>query len=201
MAVTPNTKPSSRIAARLTLVGRVQGIGLRPAVARFARQLTLDGHVSNTKDGVEIHVEGRSQDVERFEREDRFWLGIAPEGTRTRVERWKPGFWKIASAAGVPVLPAYFHYPEKIIGIGEPFQLTGDMDADMARITVGCRQGAEVYIGGQYAGDAPVSREVPPGRYAVAIVAVDGRRKTVALTVEAGDEVRRTWDFDRMEWR
>ena len=74
-------------------------------------------------------------------------------------------------------------------------------DADMARITVGCRQGAEVYIGGQYAGDAPVSREVPPGRYAVAIVAVDGRRKTVALTVEAGDEVRRTWDFDRMEWR
>ncbi|MFD0725056.1 lysophospholipid acyltransferase family protein [Lysobacter brunescens] len=74
------------------------------------------------------------QMLERFEREDRFWLGIAPEGTRKRVERWKPGFWKIASAAGVPVLPAYFHYPEKIIGIGEPFHLTGDMDADMARI-------------------------------------------------------------------
>ena len=74
------------------------------------------------------------QMLERFERDDRFWLGIAPEGTRKRVERWKPGFWKIASAAGVPVLPAYFHYPEKIIGIGEPFQLTGDMEADMARI-------------------------------------------------------------------
>jgi 1-acyl-sn-glycerol-3-phosphate acyltransferase len=74
------------------------------------------------------------QMLERFEREEQFWLGIAPEGTRTRVERWKPGFWKIASAAGVPVLPAYFHYPEKIIGIGEPFQLTDDMDADMARI-------------------------------------------------------------------
>ena len=74
------------------------------------------------------------QMLERFEQEDRFWLGIAPEGTRKRVERWKPGFWKIASAAGVPVLPAYFHYPEKIIGIGEPFQLTGDMEADMARI-------------------------------------------------------------------
>lgn len=74
------------------------------------------------------------QMLDRFGQEDRFWLGIAPEGTRTRVERWKPGFWKIASAAGVPVLPAYFHYPEKIIGIGEPFQLSGDMDADMARI-------------------------------------------------------------------
>jgi 1-acyl-sn-glycerol-3-phosphate acyltransferase len=74
------------------------------------------------------------QVVERFEREERFWLGIAPEGTRKRVERWKPGFWKIASAAGVPVLPAYFHYPDKVIGIGEPFQLSGDMDADIARI-------------------------------------------------------------------
>lgn len=74
------------------------------------------------------------QMLERFQQEDRFWLGIAPEGTRKRVERWKPGFWKIARAAGVPVLPAYFHYPEKIIGIGEPFQLTDDMDADMARI-------------------------------------------------------------------
>lgn len=71
---------------------------------------------------------------ERFRQEERFWLGIAPEGTRKRVERWKPGFWKIAKAAGVPVVPAYFHYPEKIIGVGEPFFLGDDMDADIARI-------------------------------------------------------------------
>jgi 1-acyl-sn-glycerol-3-phosphate acyltransferase len=72
--------------------------------------------------------------LERFERQERFWLGIAPEGTRKRVEHWKPGFWKIAKAAGVPVVPAYFHYPEKIIGIGEPFHLGDDMNADIARI-------------------------------------------------------------------
>lgn len=71
---------------------------------------------------------------ERFQREERFWLGIMPEGTRKRVERWKPGFWKIAKAANVPVVPAYFHYPEKIIGVGEPFFLGDDMDADIARI-------------------------------------------------------------------
>ena len=35
------------------------------------------------------------QMLERFQQEDRFWLGIAPEGTRKRVERWKPGFWKM----------------------------------------------------------------------------------------------------------
>lgn len=71
---------------------------------------------------------------QRFADEERFWLGLAPEGTRKRVERWKPGFWKIAKAAGVPVVPAYFHYPDKTIGIGEPFELTDDMDADIARI-------------------------------------------------------------------
>ncbi len=74
------------------------------------------------------------QMLERFRREERFWLGIAPEGTRKQVERWKPGFWKIAKAAGVPVVPAYFHYPEKVIGIGQAFDLGDDMEADIARI-------------------------------------------------------------------
>lgn len=64
----------------------------------------------------------------------RIWFVLAPEGTRKRVERWKTGFWKIAKAAEVPVLPAYFHYPEKIIGIGPPFELGDDMAADIARI-------------------------------------------------------------------
>jgi 1-acyl-sn-glycerol-3-phosphate acyltransferase len=65
---------------------------------------------------------------------DRLWLGLAPEGTRKPVEHWKTGFWKIAHVAGVPVLPAYFHYPDKIIGIGPPFELGDDMAADLARI-------------------------------------------------------------------
>lgn len=64
----------------------------------------------------------------------RLWVAIAPEGTRKPVERWKPGFWKIAHAAGVPVLPAYFHYPDKVIGIGPPIELSDDMTADIARI-------------------------------------------------------------------
>jgi 1-acyl-sn-glycerol-3-phosphate acyltransferase len=65
---------------------------------------------------------------------DRFWFGLAPEGTRKPVERWKPGFWKIAKAAGVPVVPAYFHYPDRIIGIGPVFELSDDMHADIQRI-------------------------------------------------------------------
>jgi len=34
----------------------------------------------------------------------------------------------------VPILPAYFHYPDKVIGIGPPFILSDDMAADMARL-------------------------------------------------------------------
>lgn len=72
--------------------------------------------------------------AERIRDADRFWLGIAPEGTRKPVEHWKTGFWKIAHRADVPVLPAYFHYPDRIIGIGPVFTLGADMEADVARI-------------------------------------------------------------------
>lgn len=65
---------------------------------------------------------------------ERIWFGLAPEGTRKPVEHWKTGFWKIARAAGVPVLPVYFHYPERVIGVGEPFWTSADMAADLARL-------------------------------------------------------------------
>ena len=65
---------------------------------------------------------------------DRMWYAIAPEGTRKPVDRWKPGFWHIARNAGVPVIPAYFDYANKVIGIGPPFELGDDMHADIARI-------------------------------------------------------------------
>jgi 1-acyl-sn-glycerol-3-phosphate acyltransferase len=72
--------------------------------------------------------------AERIAGSPRLWLGMAPEGTRRKVPRWKTGFWKIARAADVPVLPAYFDYPDKIIGIGPTFALSDDMEADIARI-------------------------------------------------------------------
>ena len=72
--------------------------------------------------------------VQRFEDKPKLWLAIAPEGTRRRVERWKSGFWHIATAANVPVMCAYFHYPEKTVGFSEPMPMTGDLETDMAMI-------------------------------------------------------------------
>jgi 1-acyl-sn-glycerol-3-phosphate acyltransferase len=71
---------------------------------------------------------------EQFASNERFWFGLAPEGTRKKVTKWKSGFWHIAHAASVPILPMYFHYPDKIIGFGALFQPTQDLDADLARL-------------------------------------------------------------------
>lgn len=65
---------------------------------------------------------------------ERMWFVLAPEGTRRRVEHWKSGFWHIARAAEVPVFCAWFHYPDRTIGLGETFHMTPDREADMARI-------------------------------------------------------------------
>ena len=74
------------------------------------------------------------QMVAQFTRRDALWLGIAPEGTRKVVPRWKTGFWHIARDAGVPILPVAFDYPTKTIVIGTPLNTSVDMDADIARL-------------------------------------------------------------------
>ena len=70
----------------------------------------------------------------RFRERERLWLGIEPEGTRKRVAEWKSGFWRIARDAGVPIVPVYFDYPRKVIGLGAPFATTSDMRADIAAL-------------------------------------------------------------------
>ena len=74
------------------------------------------------------------QMVEQFAHRDAFWLGIAPEGTRKVVKRWRTGFWHIAHDAGVPIVTAYFNYPDKTIGVGPLFHTSDDMEADLARL-------------------------------------------------------------------
>ena len=72
--------------------------------------------------------------TQRFAQRERLWLGIAPEGTRKRMPKWKTGFWHIARAADVPILPIAFHYPDKTINVGPLQQTSSDVDADIARL-------------------------------------------------------------------
>lgn len=74
------------------------------------------------------------QMVARLQSTPGLWIGVAPEGTRKRVAKWKTGFWHIAHAAQVPIVPVYFHYPERTIGIGPAFVTSDDMAADIQRL-------------------------------------------------------------------
>jgi 1-acyl-sn-glycerol-3-phosphate acyltransferase len=72
------------------------------------------------------------QMIEQFGERDRFVLAIPPEGTRSRAEHWKSGFYHIARGAQVPVVPGYLDYGRKRAGLGPARMLTGDVRADMS---------------------------------------------------------------------
>jgi 1-acyl-sn-glycerol-3-phosphate acyltransferase len=72
------------------------------------------------------------QVVERFRDADRMTLVMSPEGTRRYTSSWKSGFYHIARGAGVPIVPGKLDYPTRTVTIGQPMQMTGDVDRDMA---------------------------------------------------------------------
>jgi len=51
---------------KIIVSGIVQGVGFRPTVWRIAQTLQLQGDVSNTGDGVVIHVKGSQQKINQF---------------------------------------------------------------------------------------------------------------------------------------
>jgi len=57
----------TRVAARI--VGRVQGVGFRPTVYRYATEMGLSGFVRNDSQGVTLEVEGEDQVITRFFRQ------------------------------------------------------------------------------------------------------------------------------------
>jgi 1-acyl-sn-glycerol-3-phosphate acyltransferase len=78
---------------------------------------------------------GFVEDTIRVMREsERMTLVIAPEGTRKRSDRWKSGFYRVAVAAGVPILLAGLDYSRKVVFFGPLVQPTGDYEKDLAKI-------------------------------------------------------------------
>ncbi len=72
--------------------------------------------------------------VAAFSEVDHLQLALAPEGTRFLAERWKTGFYRIAEGAGVPLVLVFIDYRRRVLGIGDTFMPSGDIEADMARI-------------------------------------------------------------------
>lgn len=72
--------------------------------------------------------------IEQSEHDDTFLLGIAAEGTRSKGDYWKSGFYRISQQTGLPITLAFLDAPSRTVGWGPTFALSGDVRADMDRL-------------------------------------------------------------------
>ncbi len=69
-----------------------------------------------------------------FDQHDNLWVVVAAEGTRSRSEYWKSGFYYMALEAKVPIALAYLDYSRKEVGIGGYFTPSGHIEADFEQL-------------------------------------------------------------------
>ena len=88
--------------------------------------------------GIPVKRNSKSKTVdliaENFQKKKKFILGISPEGTRSKVSKWKTGFYHVAVAANVPIALGYLDYKKKEAGVGKVVYPSGDMKKDMYEI-------------------------------------------------------------------
>ncbi len=72
--------------------------------------------------------------VSIFHKRKIFRMAIAPEGTRSKVETLKTGFYYIALKANVPIIPIAFDYGKKEVNLGQPFYPTGNLESDLKQL-------------------------------------------------------------------
>ena len=72
--------------------------------------------------------------ISRLEKEDNFYLILTPEGTRSKREYWKSGFYHIAQGANLPVVLGFIDSKRRTYGWAHAIELTGDVSADMDKI-------------------------------------------------------------------
>jgi len=69
--------------------------------------------------------------LKEAEGHEAFLLAIAAEGTRSKGEYWKPGFYRISQQTGLPITLGFVDGPTRTLGMGPTFTPSGDVVADM----------------------------------------------------------------------
>lgn len=72
--------------------------------------------------------------ADEFAKHDRLVLVVPAEGTRSKVEYWKSGFYRIAMQAEVPIVCAFVDKSTRTGGFGPVIVPSGDVKADMDKI-------------------------------------------------------------------
>ena len=75
-----------------------------------------------------------NETIRQYAEHEELVVLIPPEGTRSKVDRWKTGFYHIASKAKVPILLGYVDTASKEAGIADFFHATGNLEDDMREI-------------------------------------------------------------------
>lgn len=75
-----------------------------------------------------------AQTIEAFNQSKRLVIAVPPEGTRSKVKKWKTGFYYIALGAELPIALAFLDYKRKTGGFLSTFHPTGDATADIEAI-------------------------------------------------------------------
>lgn len=106
----------------------VKDVWVRPPIGWITRRVGAVGVNRGQASGVV------GQMVERFAENEEFRLLVPPEGTRSRADHWRSGFYRIALEADVPVVPSYLDYRSRRGGFLPAIDLTGDAVTDMNAI-------------------------------------------------------------------
>ena len=69
--------------------------------------------------------------VDIYKKEPRFHTVIAPEYTRSRVDKLKTGFYYLDMGGGDAIVMCRFDWGRKVVEFREPFYPTGNLEADM----------------------------------------------------------------------
>ena len=93
--------------------------------------LPIDRSKKNSIDEKKSSVEAIA---DLFESHNELRLVITPEGTRSRVEKWKTGFYYVALKANVPIALAFINYETKTCGVDKIIYPTGNFESDMKLI-------------------------------------------------------------------
>jgi len=74
------------------------------------------------------------QAVEAIHEANAIFLAITPAGTRSSTRPWKSGFYHIAHAARVPILPIAFDGARRTIRLFPPVETSGDHANELPRL-------------------------------------------------------------------
>ena len=69
-----------------------------------------------------------------FNSHEEFSIALAPEGTRSKVDRIKTGFYHIAKKVNIPIYPIAFDFGTKFVIVKEPFYPSDNFEDDMKEL-------------------------------------------------------------------